>query len=55
MACGSCGGSFSAVRVERSNSGSRPSIATFKQVTPLRPQSVVSRKIGPANHLDKRQ
>lgn len=54
MACGSCGGSLSSIRVQRSNQGSRPSVATFKHTTPLKPQLVVSRKISPANHLDKR-
>lgn len=54
MACNSCGGSISNIRIQRSGSASGSSVAMSKQVAPLRPQKIISRKVGPANHLDKR-
>ena len=54
MTCGSCGGSLSNIRVQRSGSASGSSVPISKQVAPLRPQKIISRKVGPANHLDKR-
>ena len=57
MACNSCGGSSSPVRIERTSTDSRSLIMSTKVKAPLRPRKVFAtpvRAIRPANHLDDR-